>query len=561
MTFNLTINVTARNVNDTLIGVGRVGLNVARQVSQAPVKVNQMNLSMLLGIPLTIPDLVLLRFAIAIDASDYTIERAVVSFDDRLQAWQTSNPHVIPTGSKSNVGIDARLGVVRFAPIKTLPETMTVTADFNPGSALLELHGNALAYRGLWLEDTYVACLSDPIPGDPDAVDWGRFAHEKKHLQAKDFGTFTLLEFGFPAPNTTGRPRFLVGVWYPNQALGDIADVNVFFSPNTGQPYPGDSYPFAKAYPYQTTPKAGLKGPKYNPPDLNQQYVDLALGYVCTGYKMVYQMLAAGKNSIIVMPIQPASQWGPLETRTCMWRLVLEVVRFGEALGLIARQGKVGQLNLMREGATVDANSSGVAGVPFAHTDYRLTTSAFSAGLRAMLRLMGAAKLTDEKGSSQKADKDYPPSHFAARDDECQAAWKSLWDIDGGFRQLGGFEACMRPMLAWRKQGSNRSLRMYHSEDTVDSTSSVSDPVHPATSIADLAPDVVVHRKQGRVGFIDQSYSPDRSILWVLFSNSSLRKKSPPDDAIGVWPSLGIDGSDAHHMVPTVAFGHAWRVS
>ena len=81
MTFDLTIKVTASDVIDTSIGVGRVGLAVAQQVSTAPVKVNQVNTSMVLGIPLTIRDLVLLRFAISIDASDYTVERAVISFD------------------------------------------------------------------------------------------------------------------------------------------------------------------------------------------------------------------------------------------------------------------------------------------------------------------------------------------------------------------------------------------------------------------------------------------------------------------------------------------------
>ncbi len=541
MTFNLTIKVTACDVIDARIGVGRVGLTVVQQVSQAPVKVNQMNLLTLLGHPLTISDLVLLRLAITIEASDYTIERAVISFDDSLQAWQATNPHVIATGSKADVAIVARLGCLRFAPTKSLPETMSVPADFNPGTALIEPRGNSFAYRGLWLEDTHVVRLTDPISGDPSAEDWKRFAHEKKHLKAKDFGTFALLEFGFPAPNRAGRPRFLVGVWYPNRPFGDVVDVNVFFSPNTGAPYPGDSYPFAKAYPYQMTPKEGHQGPKYILTDLDLPYVGLALNYVCIGYKIVYQMLVAGKNSIIVMPIQPASQWGPLQTRTCLWRLVLEAVRFGEAQRLIARQGKVGRLDLRREGASVDVDAAGVAGAPFARTQYHLTTSAFSAGLGAMLSLIGTAKLAD--------DKPYPPSHFAAPDEECQAAWKGLWDVDGGFSQLGGFEACMRPMLAWRKGGSKRVLRMYHSEDTVNAN----------TSLADFAPDVLVKRYQGKVGFIDQGYTSDRTTLWVLFSNPTLRKQSPADDAASVWPSFGAQ--DAHHMVPTVAFGHAWMIS
>jgi|GEM_PF-4749810 len=541
MTFKLAINVTACDVNDARIGVGRVGLSVAQQVSRTPVKVNQISLSALLGQPLIITDLAVLRFAIAVEPSDYTIERAVISFDDAQQAWQSNNPHVIATGSKTDVAIVARLGCLRFAPIKMVPETAPVPINFNPGVTLIESRGNSFAYRGLWLEDTHVARLSDPILGDPTAEDWKRFSHEKKHLKAKDFGTFTLLEFGFPAPNTAGRPRFLIGVWYPNQPLGDIADVNVFFSPNTGAPYPSDSYPFAKAYPYQMIPKEGRKGPKYTLTDLDLPYVGLTLNYVCVGYKMVYQMLAAGKNSIIVMPVQPASQWGALQTRTCLWRLVLEAVRFGEAQRLVARQGKVGKLNLEREGASVDNEVAGLTtGAPFTHSQYRVTTSAFSAGLGAMLSLINTVKPDD---------KNYPSSHFAAPDSECQIAWKAMWDIDGGFYQLGGFEACMRPMLAWRKGGSKRVLRMYHSEDTVNAN----------TPIVTIASDIAVKRNPGKVGFIDQGYTSDRSTLWVLFSNPTLRKKSPTDDSASVWPSFG--SQDAHHMVPTVAFGHAWLIS
>jgi hypothetical protein len=250
--------------------------------------------------------------------------------------------------------------------------------------------------------------------------------------------------------------------------------VNVFYSPNTGPPYPGDSYPFAKAYPYQMTPKEGHKGPNYTLTDLDLPYIGLGMNYVCVGYKIVYQMLAAGKNSIVIMPIQPASQWGPLAVRTCLWRLVLEVVRFGEAQRLIARQGKVGQLDIGREGASVNADEVGPPDAPYARSQITITTSAFSAGLGAMLSLVRNAELGD--------DKSYPPFHFAAADGECQKAWKAMWDVDGAFRQLGGFEACIRLMLAWRKGGSKRVLRMYHSEDTVDAAQSIPDPAHPATN-------------------------------------------------------------------------------
>jgi hypothetical protein len=144
MTFNLTINVTARDVTDATIGVGRVGLNAALQVSQTPVKVSETIMSMLIGPPLTIPNLVVLRLAIFVEAADYTAERAIISFDDGQGAWTTTNPHLMPSGSKTDLAIIARLGVMRFAPVKTLP-------DCRCECILLTQHRAALPRRQLSL--------------------------------------------------------------------------------------------------------------------------------------------------------------------------------------------------------------------------------------------------------------------------------------------------------------------------------------------------------------------------------------------------------------------------
>jgi len=541
MAFNLTINVKATDVTGAGIGVGRMGLTVARQTSSAPVQVAEVILSGALGQPLVVNDVVLARLAISVSSLDYTTERAVLTFDDGKGAWQTTNPHVWPSGPKTDLNVAVRLGVMWFAPVRHIAETTPQKPDFNPRAALIEQRGASFAYRGYWAEDVFVARLSDPIAGDPKAENWDRFQHQKKHWIGRDNGSFALLEFGFPAPNTNGRPRFLVGAWYPNRPLGDVANVGVYFSPNTGVPYPGDSYPFAKAYPYQMIPHPGKKGPGYTLADLHSAYLGLAINYLIDGYKTVYQMLAAQKNHVVLMPIQPAGQWEALATRTGLWRMVLEAVRFGEAQRLITRGGQVDQLTHKPEGTSVDIDKAGLAEQPYDRKQIRVTTSAFSAGLGAMLSLIATAKLQD--------DKKYPTSHFGASDSECSDAWKGLWDVDGAFHQLGGVKSCMTQMLGWRKLGLQRQLRMYHSEDTVSST----EPV------GEILSDVAIKRHQLNGCFVDQGYSPDRSTLWTLFSNTSLVKKSTPPEVGGLWPVFG--SQDAHHMVPTIAFGHAWQIS
>jgi hypothetical protein len=123
--------------------------------------------------------------------------------------------------------------------------------------------------------------------------------------------------------------------------------------------------------------------------------------------------------------------------------------------------------------------------------------------------------------------------------------------VDGAFRQLGGMETCVKQMADWQRNGGRRQLRIYHSEDTVDSSTSTK-------LLNERAPAVAIKRFTGKAGFVDEGYSSDRSLFWALFSNPTLTTKSPTDEAALVWPPLG--SQDAHHMVPTVAFGHAYIV-
>jgi hypothetical protein len=544
MPFSVSIKVSACDALDNRLGAGRFAIIVARQASATPVQVIQSSMTGLIGQPLALTDVAVLRVLLTVDVSDYTKQSALLVFDEQANAWTTNNSHVVVSGTKSDLTVVARLGCIRYAPIKKLSPAMMVKADFNPAGALLESHSGSLTYRGHWLENTLIGRLADPIFGKPDADGWDRFGNDKRSLAAKDFGTFALLEFGFPAPNMAGRPRYLVGVWYPNKPLGETADVNVFFSPNTGDGYPPDAYPYAKAYPYQTKPRKGAASAKFKLEDVDQPYLSLAENYVCVGYKLVYQMLAAGKNAIIVMPIQPSAQWGVLQTIGGVWRLVIEAVRFGESQRLIARKGKVAALDFSRDVVTTDTDSLGIAEQPFNRNQMRLTTSAFSAGLSAIFGMMSSVT-----GRGNSALKDFPASHFGASEAECLTAWKALWDIDGGFHQLGEFESCVTRLLAWRKGGSNRTLLMYHSEDTVDAKS----------SIVPFTPELAVKRRSGKVGFVEQGYSQDRSLMWALISNSMLRT-SAPDSPSNLWPILG-PASDAHHMVPTLGFGHAWLIS
>jgi hypothetical protein len=221
---------------------------------------------------------------------------------------------------------------------------------------------------------------------------------------------------------------------------------------------------------------------------------------------------------------------------------VLEVVRFGEARRLITRGGSVAQRTISLEGTNV-TSVEGSAPPSYQPAEITLTTSAYSAGLGALLALIA--------GGSPNA-RDYPPLQFVAPTDALSRSWQGIWDIDGFFGGFGGPEACIPPMLKWRSAGKGRVLRMYHSEDI--------SPASQKDLIARLIA-MPIQREQRTIGFVDEALSSDKRLLWVLFANSMLTTKSPPDGGSKhpLWPPLG--SQDAHHMVPTLAFGHAWSLA
>ena len=539
-TYTLTVTADAVDVLDSPLGLGTVGITYA-QAQADPKIINQLVQTFPTKRPFVLAQLVILSFAVTVLIVDYEPERATLTFVDG--AWRSDNPHIAAIGSNTTLQVTARLGVLRFAPITYISESTTVAADFNPAAVVVEKRDNGYQYRGLWLEALKMYRLGDPIAGDFAATDWKRFNIKPATPVAKEHGCFALLEFGFPLPVQAGRPRFLVGVWYPKDPLGERPDVNVFYSPNAGPPlYPADKYPFTKTYPYQ------LKTKDHQPPGpgplskFDQKYADLAVNYVCTGYKIAYQMLAAAKNSVIIMPIQASGDWGPFARQGTVWRIVLEVLRFGESRRLIAATGVPSNTIVHRlEGTQTQPASSAPPPVAIKPAQVVVTTSSFSAGLEAILEIIGTAD----------ADaKLYPPSHFGAPATPLQTAWKAIWDIDGAFRQMGGPTACIPLMRKWWTSKSGRNLRMYHSEDTCDRNNPLIRSLLPECKLSD--------GKTGAVGFVDQGYSDDTTLLWVLFSNSMLTTRSPADEAAGMWPVFGKQ--DAHHTVPTIAFGHAWSI-
>jgi len=439
--------------------------------------------------------------------------------------WLSSNPAGQAVQQGTQLDVTTTIGTVRLAPTTTVrPDEKLVG---NPRAALVDHVGGAeWIYRGARHNDETIRRLDNPVFGDLTAMDWKRFNHSRVQVPLARHGRFVLLEFG--PQQVAGRrlPRFLVATWVPFKPLAAVPEVVVFYSPPTFAKlgYPPDAYPFLGNYPYAVPPSAA-----------SQPYVDVVVNYLLTGYKIIYQLLAAGRNPIVIMPSQPSTDWGPLDTQPGLARLIKEVVRFLYARQLVSsRTSPLVKLSLAGgrsslfppEGRRTDER------VPRAFT---ATVSGFSAGINAVVKACTTDRIDEKR---------YPPDLFYAPPGDLLDNWRELWDIDGV--DSDGWDHMTSAFRGWQSQSARRTLRSYHSQTTY----------HVAQN--GLVPQsLVVRQPRAPVKgvFAEQGQTTDGRVTWVHFSNPALEgdKKAP-----GHEPTIPEFGSlDAHHFVPAIAFGHA----
>jgi hypothetical protein len=352
------------------------------------------------------------------------------------------------------------------------------------------------------------------------------------------------LEFGLRVELGTRIPRFLIGAWVPFKTLSKTPEVVVFYSPPTREHprFPTDTHPFVGKYPYAVTPKKPNMPKPWAAKDVEQPYVGHVINYVLTGYKIIYQLLAAGRNPILIMPSQPSGHWGPLDSQPGLCRLIKEVVRFLYAKQLVSsRVGPFARVFLVGgrssifppEGQFTDER------VPNA---FAVTVSGFSEGMHAVINVCTIDTL----------DKNlYPRELFHSAPADLLNNWGELWDIDGviGTKDRPGYYPMVKTFRAWLN--SRRTLRAYHSD------ASLSVQGYRASENGLVDPSRVVRKPSNPNNgvYAEEGHSPDKRITWVYSSNPSLEGDlDAPGHELTI-PEFGR--SDAHHMVPAIAFGHA----
>jgi hypothetical protein len=478
-------------------------------------------------------DLPLARPTVQFAASADEFAFELITVAEKAGRWLADSPAAVVTWRQDLVTIDVTVGCIRLAPTVTLPPDKLVKE--NPGAALVDPSDGGM-YRAAWLNRETIHRLDEPIFGDLSKPGWARFRHTPVNVPLKERGAYMLLEYGYD--NTWARPRsgprFLVAVWAPRVALGPRPQVVVFYSPPTKPgDFPVDSYPFLRSYPYAayaTAPPQPRPAGEVFPP-----YTHLAVRYLVSGYKILYQILAAGRNPVVVMPIQPSQNWGPLACQAGLCRLIKEVLRFLYARQLASgRAAPIAKLSLAGGRASVfpDAGLFTDERIPDA---WMLTVSGFSAGINPVLSVCTKESFDDKL---------YVPELFHAPPAPLRDGWREIWDIDG---VADSAESHLKTLRSWLSTTTNRRVRSYHSTPQGSRTA-------PRALVE--APRIVRQSGTATQGvYAEEGTSADGRATWVLFSKNSLGQDPKEKDPPRTIPQLGKD--DAHHTVIELAFGHA----
>lgn len=413
--------------------------------------------------------------------------------------------------------VDVVDGTVRLAPTSFIPPDQTVKE--NPNALLCE-PGQGWIYYGAWLSNPPINLLRNPVFFDTNAPTGYPF--DVKGVQNEGTGNLIFLEFGFETTMTATRgPRFLIAVWAPRAVLGNTPQIIVFYTPPTKPTdYPADSYPFLSRYPYFPSPDVSAKPTIAK--EIVQPYAYLAINYLLAGYKIIPQLQAAGRNPIVIFPIHPSMDWGPLGTQAGLTRLIKEVVRFLYARQLVSSRVAPTARVSLDSGRVSIFPKEGLFNNERIPNSWTLTVSGFSNGIDRVLDLCTPRQINDKL---------YDPEIFASPEATLVESWREIWDIDGVADNGEGAGRHLNNLRNWLKQ-DRRRVRSYHSGEgmrtaprsLVEASRITSSPAPPFNGV-----------------YIEEGTSADKNATWVGFSNQALRP-SP---------------YDAHHTVPAVAFGHA----
>ncbi|MEV0384985.1 hypothetical protein [Nonomuraea sp. NPDC050643] len=359
------------------------------------------------------------------------------------------------------------------------------------------------------------------LSATPEAEGWGRFANTSHGVDPVREGRLYLVEYGEVSDEPSAAPRFSVGLWVPHRLHAETVtalDFVVWLHPATNDRLnlPQVDYPFRAPYPYGIIVGRSLSGGVI----ATQRFLDIPIFHLLRQHFLAYQLAAARRDAVIVIPVAPSSHFAPFEAPATLMRLLRELCLW------IPRD--------VPRGAEAAVH-------PPAPVVGRVAVSAFSVSVPRLHTLMRAA-LPDSRYAA--------PHWWGPGQDDAAAfdrVWKEQWAIDG---VAGGFPAYADAAAVWLQQYADRRLRIYKSEFTGGW-----DPLarRPGAWASLTKGATSVRRESGRVWALSAGDSQGRWQAVSLADAFVLGPESGPGAALE--PRLLPSG--AHELMPRICFGHA----
>lgn len=478
--------------------------------------------------------------------------------------WRWTNPNRRVRTSGTDVTVHATLGRLRPAPLAYVPEDQLARRarelqatldeadrknaaqarrkrpaserifaplDFDQPNALVTEDRSAYRPQAALqrvIESFHVAApalLSDT----PEAAGWGRFATTAHRVDPAHAGRLYVLEYGEVGAEPSGGPRFAIGVWVPTRLHDPRVtelDFVVWLHPHTNNPIvmPQVQYPFRQPYPYGLIAVKGPTGTAV----ASQRFLDIPIFHLLSQHFLAYQLAAARRDAVIVIPVAPSSHFEVFENPSTLMRLLRELCLW------IPRDFPRGA------DAAVHAPPPAVR---------RVAVSGFSASVPRLHTLM----LPRTPEPHYDSPTWWTTSRDGASDDARDFAhvWKEQWAIDG---VAGGFPAYTDAAAAWLQQASDRHLRIYKTRFTGGWDFLARRPGAWSTLARRATP---VVRGEGAVRAAVASGLDGR---WTAASLEDAFVLGPPAGTTpAVEPALLPAG--AHELMPRIFFGHAAGMS
>jgi hypothetical protein len=356
--------------------------------------------------------------------ADYFEEELMVSPNASFSSNSTCR--IIKT---TIIEIAFTLSQIREAPTIYIP-TDKLDRMIDPLNAILLQSEQSYDYKNLFFGELKFRILGYPILDNPNGQEWQRLRHIEYTSNPSVTGRFRWVEYRIR------NKIYIVAIWAPKNyneiTHKDSIDYFIHYTPTTaGKPEyilnKGQKPPYGLQDVYDEEIKAYVR--------VAQPFVELGYRYMFNVHFLVYQLIAAKKNAVMVLPINNHGDWEPFFGKDAVYKCLKEISHYLHKTSLLTSQYRdrpTGTFNAIQfqkpipdiENVIVGANSEG----------YMRLKSLFQ----------------NPKNSNNE-------KQFNDR-------WKEIWDLDCAIAPYGGFDEFLKNLKLWFIPG--RHFRIFHSADT-----------------------------------------------------------------------------------------------